>query len=196
MCNLYNANLRALKILAGTSVDLDLGADVNEERNLDNSAGLERSGLGGAGRGVALEARLGVGDLEHDEHRGLDSEDVALVGDDLAHFVLFDELEAVAELVSVDRELLKGLHVHEIIEIAIIVEILHLLALNDRVLEFIGWVEGALSDRARDDILELGADESGALARLYVLELDDLKNLSVHVESDTVFEISGYYHNK
>ena len=40
----------------------------------------------------------------------------------------------------------------------------------------------------------LGADESGALAGLNVLELDDLHNLAVHLESYAVAEIAGGNH--
>ena len=42
---------------------LYLVALVDEEGNLDLSAGLEGGGLGGVGRGVAGEAGVGLGDL-------------------------------------------------------------------------------------------------------------------------------------
>ena len=44
-------------------VDLDLLAGGDEQRHLDGRAGLEGGGLGAAGRAVALQAGLGVGDL-------------------------------------------------------------------------------------------------------------------------------------
>ena len=42
--------------------------------------------------------------------------------------------------------------------------------------------------------LQLGADESRALAGLYMLELNDLKHVAVHLKRNAVFEISCYYH--
>ena len=54
--------------IAGTGVDPDLLALFDEERHLDGDAGLERGRLGAAaGGGVALDAGLGLGDLELDE---------------------------------------------------------------------------------------------------------------------------------
>src|SRR5690606_34142199 len=62
-----------------TGVDLDLGALVEEQRHLDLRARLEGRRLGAARGTVALEPRLGVGDLEHDGRRQLDVEGLALV---------------------------------------------------------------------------------------------------------------------
>ena len=57
------------EVAAVAGVDLDLGVVLDEQRHLDLVAGLEGGGLG-AGRGaVALQARLGVGDLEDDARR-------------------------------------------------------------------------------------------------------------------------------
>jgi hypothetical protein len=47
------------------------------------------------------------------------------------------------------RHLLEGLFIHKIIEIAVVIEILHILALNISGGEFVGGVEGALGDRIR-----------------------------------------------
>ena len=51
----------AAQVLTGTGVDLDLVALVDEEGHLHLSAGLNGSGLGDVGSGVAGEARLGLG---------------------------------------------------------------------------------------------------------------------------------------
>src|SRR6187401_3334497 len=61
-------------------VHLDAGPGLEEERHLDLRAGLEGGGLRAAGRAVALQARLGVGDLEDDRRGQLDVERRALVG--------------------------------------------------------------------------------------------------------------------
>ena len=52
-------------------VDTDHVADVDEQRHLDDGAGLERRRLGHVGHRVALDARLGVGDRQLDRRRQL-----------------------------------------------------------------------------------------------------------------------------
>ena len=55
--------LGAAQILAGTGVDLDLLALVDEQGDTDNSAGLQGSGLGDVGSGIAADTGLGLGDF-------------------------------------------------------------------------------------------------------------------------------------
>src|SRR5690606_39513616 len=62
------------EVLAGTGVDLDPLAGGDEERHLDLGAGLQGGGLGAAGGAVALQAGLGVGDLELDRGGQVDGE--------------------------------------------------------------------------------------------------------------------------
>src|SRR5690242_18745670 len=63
------ASLHARHVLAGARVDLDLLALADEQRHAHDRAGLERGWLAAATRGVAAHARIGLGDLELDEHR-------------------------------------------------------------------------------------------------------------------------------
>lgn len=46
----------------------------------------------------------------------------------------------------------------------------------------------------RDDVLQLGADERPALARLDVLELDDAPELPIDAEDDAVLDVCGRCH--
>src|SRR4249919_1917206 len=78
----------AAQVRAVAGVDLDLGAGLEEQRDLDLCAGLERRRLRATGGAVALEARLGVGDLEDHGRRQLDVEHGAVVGGDLRGLVL------------------------------------------------------------------------------------------------------------
>src|SRR5437764_11978984 len=61
--------LGALEVLTGPRVDLDLVATLDEERHVDANSRLEGRGLRCAGRGIALEPEIGVGDRE-DHGRG------------------------------------------------------------------------------------------------------------------------------
>ncbi len=160
---------------------LDALAALDEEGHLDLGAGLDGGGLGGVGGGVAGEARIGLGDLELHEEGGLHIKDLALVGVDGALHVLLDELEVVAQDGTVNRLLLIGLGVHEVVEAA---------AVDGGVLKFCGGVEGSFGDGAGDDVLHLGADKGRALAGLDMLELDDLHDLAVHLKGNAVSEIA------
>ena len=60
MCGVLNSG----QVLTSTGVNLDLVTVVNEQRNVYGCASLNGCRLGSALCGIALEARLGVGDLE------------------------------------------------------------------------------------------------------------------------------------
>ena len=119
--------LRALEILAHAGVDADAVAGVDEQRHLDLSAGLEGGGLGGVGGRVAGEARIGVGHFELDERGRLDQEHLALVGADDALHVLLHEAEVAAERALVDGNELVGLGIHEVVKVAVVIAVLHIL---------------------------------------------------------------------
>src|SRR5260221_5092309 len=58
-------SLRSLDVALFARIELDLVADVDEQRHLDHPAGLEGGGLRHVGDGVALHAGPGVGHFEH-----------------------------------------------------------------------------------------------------------------------------------
>ena len=154
------------------------------------SAGLDDCRLGGIGRGIALDARLGGSDGQLDEERRLDAEDIALVGQHLDDLLLLDEIERIADDVLADRDLLIGLHVHEVEQVAVVVAVLHILALDKSGRELCSRVEGCFNHSAGDDVLVLGTDERCALARLNVLEFENLNNLTVHFKGHAVAKIA------
>ena len=72
--------LAAFEIFARAGIDLDLITLLDKQRNLYRSAGFYNRWLEGIGCGVALEARIGLGDLEFHKERGFYCKDIALVG--------------------------------------------------------------------------------------------------------------------
>src|SRR5690606_35269526 len=68
---------------------------------------------------------------------------------------------------------------------------LHLALVDDRPLHALAGTEGALDDRAVADVLERGAHERAALARLDVLELDQGEEPVVEVDGHPVLEVGG-----
>ena len=149
-----------------------------------------RTSSGNYGGGVALEARIGGGHLQFHEIRGFHAEDLALIGHDLADHVLLDKAEVVRQDILADGQQLIGLAVHEIIQIAVVVGVFHILSLNESGGIFIVGVEGFFHHRTGDYVADFGAHESGALARLDVLEFDNLIDVAVHFKRHAVAKIT------
>ncbi len=189
-------SLRSGKILAGSGVDLDLVADVAEQRNADLCAGLNNRGFGCTGCSVALEAGLGIGNLQLDKHRGLNCKGIVVVRIDLDHVVLFDELHVVADNILTKRNLVERLCVHEGIEIAILIQILILLAVDPCLREFLRRTESSLCNTAVNNIFQLGSYERSTFAGLNMLELNDLENAAVFFNRNAIPEITCRNHIK
>ncbi len=190
-----NQLLSTFDVIAGSGVDLELITDSDEERNVDDSACLESARLLCGGSGIALYAGFGVRNLEDNEHRRLNGKYVSVIGEELANVIFLNELERVGKKACVDRDLLIGLGIHEVVKISVIVEIFHFLAVDARVLELICGAECTLDNCACHYVAELGANESRPLTGLYVLEFDYLKNGTVTViKCNTVSEIACCYH--
>ena len=186
--------VHATEVGAVAGVDLDLGSGLEEQRDVDRRAGLERRGLGATGGAVALQAGLGVGDLEDHRRRQLDVEHGALVGGDLRGLVLQQVVGGVADgrLGDVDLVVRRAVHEHEVG--AVLVEVLHVTTVDGRGLDLDSGVEGLVDDLARHHVLQLGAHEGRALAGLDVLELHDGPQLALEVEHQAVLQVVGRCH--
>ena len=88
-------------------------------------------------------------------------------------------------------ELLVGGVVHEDVVVPVAVEELHLVLVDDRLLELLVGPVRALDHRAGADVLQLGPDEGTALARLHVLELHDAEQPLGEVEGHAVLQVVG-----
>ena len=118
-----------------------------------------------------------------------------LKGKNLAVHILLDKLEVIAQNALVDRNLLKGLGIHEIVQVSVAIQILHVLALYKSGWIFIVRVEGLFRDGACDDVANLGADESSAFAGFHVLKLDDGNYVAIHLKRHAISKISCRYHD-
>ena len=156
---------------------------------LTSLPGLERGRLGAPARPVALEPRLGHRDRQLDRRRDLDADDLAVVERDLGDHLLDEVVLGVAEGDLGDVRLVVGLRVHEHVVVAVVVQVLHVLALDDRLLDLDPGVERLVDHGAGPHVADLRADERAALARLDVLELDDLEQVVVELERDAVLQV-------
>ncbi len=85
---------------------------------------------------------------------------------------------------------LSAIYVHKMEQISVGIQILHIHAVDTRCRELLGGTEGFLYHAAVDDILKLGSHKSCALARLYMLELHNLINISLNFKGYTISKIS------
>src|SRR3954469_3226831 len=186
--------VHAAEVVARAGVDLDLGADLDEQRHLDLVAGLDVRRLGARVAAVALQARLGVRDLHDDRGGQLDVERVAVVEGDGRRAVLEQEVGGVTDDGGrhVDLVVVRGVHEDEVVAVA--VQVLEVAAVDVLDVDLRAGVVRLVDDLPGHDVLQLGADERAALARLDVLELDDVPELAVDVEHDAVADVSGRGH--
>ena len=80
------------------------------------------------------------------------------------------------------------------VQIAILIAVGHVLALDESLRELSGRVVAGLDHRAGDDVLGLGTDKGSALAGLDVLELNDLKNLAVLLKGHAIAKLACRNH--
>ena len=163
----------------------------HEQRHLHDEAGLERGRLLRAGGRVAGEAGIGLGHLQVDGHRQLDAQHLALVRvvEDVG--VLLEVARVVAERGGRHRELLVGLGIHEVVRVAIGVEVLRLAGLDARPRPAGAGLEGALDDVALAHVLHLHADLRRAASHLDVAPVEDLHELAVELDDDALLDVAG-----
>ena len=149
----------------------------------------------GTGSGITLESGLSLCDLQFYEQRRLNGEYAAIVRADLAHLVLFYELQCIAYGLSIQCNLIVSLGIHEVVQITIFIQILHILSINTRLRALLSRTEGLLNYTATLDVLQLGSNESCALSRLNMLEFDNLVNIVIILNGNTISEITCRNYN-
>src|ERR1700722_1573166 len=179
------------QVLAGAGVHLDLLAGIDEERDLEDQAGLDGGRLAGAGHPVPLEPRFGVGDGELDGGRQVDPDDLRPVELQDGVVAFLQVVGRVAQEVRRHLELLVRRRVHEHVVGAVPVQELHLALVDDGLLELLVGPVGPLDDGPGALVLQFGAHEGAALARLDVLELDHGEQALGQVERHAIAEIIG-----
>ncbi len=183
--------LDALDKACVARVHLQHVANLDEGRNLHHSTRLERSGLGGVGCGVTLEARFGSSNLKLHEHLRLNADELFARIQQRCVVVFLQPLRVVANHVNRNRDLLEGIIVHEVVVGTVVVEVLHLLVLKAYLVKLGTCVEGVVNHTTRLDVAQLGANKSTALAGLYMLKLNNGAQLAVMVNAHAVLEIGG-----
>src|SRR5215213_1018068 len=186
--------LNPRQVLVGAGVHAYPVADVDEERHLHDDPGLQRRGLVPARGRVALQAWVGLRDLEVDVRRRLDAHDLPIRREDGDGTALHNVAGPLADDLGGDRHLLVGVGVHEIEQVTVFVEVRHLARLRTHVLQLLPGAEGLLHYGPAVDVPQARPHERAALAGFDVLEEQDRESLSVHADGRPVPELVSRYH--
>ena len=132
-----------------------------------------------------------MGDGQDDGSRQLDGQRGAVVEGHDAVGAFEQELGLVADQGLRNEDLVVGGHVHEDEVVAVFIGVLEVAVVNGFEFHLHAGIESLVDNLAREDILDGGAHESRALARLDVLELDDGPQLAIEVQDGTVLDVIG-----
>ena len=126
---------------------------------INRGSGLHNRRLGGASGRIPLEARLCIRDIQLYKERRLYGEYIAIVGAYLHHFIFLHKFQSITDVVRIQRNLIKGIRIHEMEQISVCVQILHILAVNTRRRKLLRRTESLLNHTAVDNILKLCTDK-------------------------------------
>ena len=167
---------------------------VDEQRHFYDVAGIHGSGFASAGSGITADARFGLNNYQFYGVGQFHAQDTVLVGNNFDIHVLFQEVDAVADLFFGKLGLFVGVVVHEHVAAVAFVQVLHDAAFNVGFGQAFTCVEGALYYSAGGQVAHFGPYEGGAFAGFYMLEFHYLPGVIVDGDSQTGFEFVGRYH--
>src|SRR5690606_5302816 len=189
-------SLHPRDVLAGTGVHLDHLVLVDEQRHPHDRTGLQGGRLAATAGGVAAHARVGLDHLELDEVGRRHRDRRAVPKGDHAVLPALEPLGGLADAVLVGLHLLEGFRLHEVPELAVGVQELHVGIDDVGGLERVGRLQGDFLHPAGLDVAVLHAGEGLALARLDVLGVSDHARLAVdddlHALLDVVHAVAGH----
>jgi hypothetical protein len=105
--------------------------------------------------------------------------------------LLLEPLRRLTHRRGIGLVLLEAVRVHEVVKLAVRVEILHGHVHDVRTLEALAGLEGALPDPPGLQVAQAHAIEGLALARLYELVLEDAARLAVEHDLEARAEFIG-----
>src|SRR5439155_5718967 len=181
-------------VFPGARVDAQDVALLDEEGDLDDVARFQSGRLPRAGLGVACVARLGLGHRQLDGDGQLDPDRLAFVGHPFEGHAFLEEVERLIELRCAQRELLEGFGVHEMDLGAVTVEVLDGPLVEPRAGPPLASLEGPLDGLALLHVAQLDAHLGRPAAHLDVVEVEDLPELPIELDSRPLFQVSGRDH--
>src|SRR5947209_5162572 len=181
--------LEPLDVVAGAGVHADPVSLVHEQRDGHGGSRLDPGGFRRARDRVAAHAGLCLGDLEVHGQRQLDADHRVLVPEQGDGAARLQEREHVLDLPARQRGLLVRRGVHEVVEVALVVQVAGLRLLDPDSLELLAAAKALLEDRPVPDVAQLGLDDGAGAGELDVLDGHDAEQLAVHLEGRAHSEV-------
>src|SRR5690625_2345332 len=176
-------------VFAGPRIHLDHLVLCDEQRHADHGAGFQLGRLAAAAGGVAAYAGVGLDDLQfHEVGRG-HRDRGAVEQRHHAFFLALEPLRRVAHGGLVGLVLLECAGVHEVPELAVGVQVLHVRFHDVGAFERLARLERLFGGAAVEQVANLDAGEGLALARLDEVGVDDVVGVAVDQDLDTGFDI-------
>jgi len=105
----------------------------------------------------------------------------------LLDLILTDEI-------GIERNVVVSLHVHEMVQLAVVVGILHRPPFQTHLVDPLAGVPGSIRHCSGEHVLQLATHERSALAGLHMLKIGDLEQLPVNLEHHSVAKIRSASH--
>src|SRR5579883_3681587 len=161
-----NQSLHPADVFARAGIHLDHFVLLDEQRHTHHRAGFQLGRFAATAGRVAAHARIGFDDFQFDEVGRRHRQRRTVPQRDDALLLAFQPLRSVAHRVLVCGVLLVGIRLHEVPELAVVVEILHVGVDYVGTLHGIRGLQRLLGGRRVIKIEELDAGEGLALAGL------------------------------
>src|SRR5229473_2786225 len=178
-----------------TGVDPDQVPGLDEQRHLDHRPRLERGRFGAAGHRIAAKPRVGLDDFQLDVDRELNPDQPALISEQVGHAAFFEHRQHGLEHLLVDRHLVVGARVHEVMMGTVRIEVGRFGLVDADRREFVGAAKALLEDGPGQQVAQLGFDDRARPGQLDVLDADDLQQLPIHLEHGPVAKVAGRDHS-
>src|SRR6266446_145309 len=187
--------LSPFHVRLGPGVDPDHIPGLDEERHLDHRSRLERGRFGAAGHRIAAKARVCFDDFQLDIDRELDPDQLALVPQQVGNAAFLEQGQHGLEHLLVDRHLVIGARVHEVVMGAVRIEVCRFGLVDADRREFVAAAKALLEDGPGQQVAQLGFDDGARPGQLDVLDADDLQQLPIHLEHGPVAKVAGRDHS-
>src|SRR4029077_13192715 len=184
-------SLGAREVCAFGGIDFDFFAFVDEGRHLHDQAGFRFRRLRYAGRGGALQPGL---DFRHGQNYGLGQFDADGFAIEKLHLDLeigCEVLDGVSENVAGQVSLLVVFRVHEVVVVAVVVEVLHVFLVHVDLLDRVGRAEAVLEHGSGAQVAELGLNEGAQVAGRAVLDAEHGVQIIVVLDDHAGAKLGG-----
>jgi hypothetical protein len=181
------------QVCAGACVNSYEIAGLNKQGDLNPEAGLRLDHLCGSGGGVPFDSVLGFYHLQVNRSREIDIQCFVAVEGQFDRQVLLQVVNCLPQGRPVQDRLFISVGIHEVVQIAVVIEELGHTIIETHVLDPISGNECLFQHRPRAEIAHLGSNGGFPSTGLVVGVLDDLEQFSIEVEGHATPQVVDVY---